>query len=183
MKFSTSNIVHELQPKKMGTWLYQCAEVSISTITKSISHFLLSSLFWKLYQPSGQDQQNGKHTVNYHPSPSELISRIQPLIFLWTPKGFISPEYFLNFFLNLYNPPWLQKSSKLIVSRLLQVQLSQKIESVHFTYAPSKTHCQVFIIIPQVGENSPFPPNSIFWRYFFPQKERGRVTELWSWKN
>ena len=110
--------------------------------------FLLSSLFWKLYQPSGQHQQNGKHTVNYHPSPSELISRIQPLIFLWTPKGFISPEYFLNFFLNLYNPPWLQKNSELIVSRLLQIQLSQKIESVRFYLCPKQNSLPGFYHYP-----------------------------------
>ena len=37
-----------------------------------------------------------EHTVDYTPpSPSELTSRIHPLIFLWTPKEFIfSPEYF-----------------------------------------------------------------------------------------
>ena len=40
-----------------------------------------------------------KHTVDYHPSPLPLTSRIHPLIFLWTPKGFISPIYFFNFFL------------------------------------------------------------------------------------
>ena len=45
-----------------------------------------------------------KYTVDYHPSPSQIISRIHPLIFLWTPKGCISPESFLNFFLNLYMP-------------------------------------------------------------------------------
>ena len=39
-----------------------------------------------------------KHTVDYHPILSELTSRIHPLIFLWTPKGFIfSPECFLIF--------------------------------------------------------------------------------------
>ena len=64
-----------------------------------------------------------EHTVDYHPSPSQLISRIHPLIFLWTPKGFISPESFLNFFLNLYIPPWLRKSFKFIVLRLLQIHL------------------------------------------------------------
>ena len=43
-----------------------------------------------------------EHIADYHPSPSELTSRIDPLIFLWTPKGFISPEYLLIFFLSLY---------------------------------------------------------------------------------
>ena len=38
---------------------------------------------------------------NYHTSPSEFTSRIHPLIFLWTPKVFISPEYFLIFFFTM----------------------------------------------------------------------------------
>ena len=33
-----------------------------------------------------------KHTVDYDPSLSQLISRIHPVIFLWNPKGFIFPE-------------------------------------------------------------------------------------------
>ena len=32
-----------------------------------------------------------KHAVDNHPSLSELTSRIHPLMFLWTPKGFMSP--------------------------------------------------------------------------------------------
>ena len=48
-------------------------------------------------------------------------------IFPWTPKGFTSPESFLNFLLNLYIPPWLRKSFKqnlrLIVLRLLQIHV------------------------------------------------------------
>ena len=48
-------------------------------------------------------------------------------IFPWTPKGFTSPESFLNFLLNLYSPPWLRKSFKqnlrLTVLRLLQIHV------------------------------------------------------------
>ena len=74
-----------------------------------------------------------KYTFDYHPSPSQFVSRIHPLIFPWTPKGFFFPESFLNFFLNLYVPPWLWKSFKLIVLRLLaNISVSQKIESVNF---------------------------------------------------
>ena len=80
-----------------------------------------------------------KHTVDYHPIPSQLISRIYPLIFLWTRKGFMSPESFLNIFLDLYIPPWLWKSFKFIVLRLLtNTFLSQKIESVHFYLRPKQ---------------------------------------------
>ena len=64
--------------------------------------------------PPGQDQKMvNKYTVGYHPTPSEFTPRIRPLIFLWAPKGFISQEYFLNFFTNLYIPPLLQKISNL----------------------------------------------------------------------
>ena len=89
------------------------------------------------------------------------------IIFLWTRKGFISPESFLNFLLNLDIPPWLPKSFKFIVLRLLQIHLwVKKLNLFNFTHAPSKTLPQVFISIPQADGNCPFLPNSIFWRYF-----------------
>ena len=53
-----------------------------------------------------------KRTVDWHLSPSQLTSRMHPLM---THKGFISPEYFFNFFLKLYIPPWLWKSLKFMV--------------------------------------------------------------------
>ena len=91
-------------------------------------HFLLSPLSWKLSQPSGQDQKNGKQTYCRLP---QLTSRIQPLIFLWTPKGFIFPEPFLHFFLNLYILPWLQN----LFIRIKYI-LNQKIKSVYFYSYP-----------------------------------------------
>ena len=87
-----------------------CRGVYIHYFKINPPHFLLSSLFWKLSQILGQDQENSQQTL--------LI-----IIFLWTPEGFISPESFLNFLLNLYIPPWLQKSFKFIVLRLLQIHL------------------------------------------------------------
>ena len=78
-----------------------------------------------------------KHTLDYHPSHSQLISKVHPLIFLWTRKGFISLEFFLNFFPNLYTPPWLWRSFKFIVFRLLaNIFVSQKIKSLHFYSCP-----------------------------------------------
>ena len=50
-----------------------------------------------------------KHTVNYHSSPSWLISRIHPIIILRTPKGCISREYFLNFFHHVYSIIFAEK--------------------------------------------------------------------------
>ena len=115
-----------------------------------------------------------KHTVDYDPSPSQLISRIHTLIFLWTPKEFISPESFLNFFLNLYIPPWLWKSFKFIVLRLLQMHLWVKNWICSFLIIPpSKNLPQVFIIILQADGNCHFLPNSIFWRYFFLRRKGG----------
>ena len=78
-----------------------------------------------------------KHTVDYYHSPSQSGSRIHPLIFLWTTKGFISAEPFLNFFLNLYVPPRLQKNFNFIMLRLMaNTFVSQKIESAHFYSCP-----------------------------------------------
>ena len=112
-----------------------------------------------------------KHTADYHPSPSQVTSRINPLIFLWTTKGFISPESFLNFFLNLYIPPWLQKSFKFMVLRLLaNIFVSQKIESVHFYSCPQEKLSLRFLSLcpplprttPQAEGNYSFLPNSVF---------------------
>ena len=142
--------------------------------SKSIPPFSIACLFWKLSQCSGQNQQNGKHTVNYHPSPSQLISRIHPLIFLWTPKGFISPESFLIFFLNLYIPLWLWKSFKFILLRLLvNTFVNQKIESVHFYSCPQATLPQVFISTSQAEGNYSFLLNRVFWRSIFSPAESG----------
>ena len=77
------------------------------------------------------------HNDNYYPSLSELSPRIHLLKFLWIPRGFISPEYFLNFFSNLCIVPWLRKCFKFMVLRLLEnAFVSQKFESVHFCSIP-----------------------------------------------
>ena len=92
-------------------------------------HLLLSSPFWNLSQPLGQDQQNSKQTY----------CQLAIIIFLWTPKSFISPESFLNFLLNLYIPPWLQKSFKFIVLRLLEIhRWVKKLNLFNFTHAPKQ---------------------------------------------
>ena len=135
----------------------------ISLISKSIPHFLLSSLFWKLSQPLGQNQQNSKQTY----------CRISIIIFLWTPKGFISPESFLNFLQNLYISPWLRKSFKFIVLRLLQIHLwVKKLNLFNFTHAPKQNSPPGFYHYPPGRQELPIFPNSIFWRYFFLSRKR-----------
>ena len=74
-----------------------------------------------------------EHTIDYHPSSSKLTSTKHHPTFLWTPKRLISPEYFSNIFSNLYIPPRLRKSFKLMVLRLLANKfVNLNIESVHF---------------------------------------------------
>ena len=113
-----------------------------------------------------------KHTVDYHPSSSQLTSRIYPLRFLCTPRGFIFSESFLNFFLNLYIPPWLQKSFKFIVLTYCKYICESKNWICSFLLMLlSKTLPQVFIIILQEDGNCPFLPNRVFWRYFFLRRK------------
>ena len=109
---------------------------------------------------------------NYHTSPSEFTSRIHPLIFLWTPKVFISPEYFLIFF-----SPWLQKSFKFMTLRLPENALvSQKTESVYF-YSCSQKLSFRFLSPPlQAEENYPF--HQSFWKIYFFPAVRGRTIIL-----
>ena len=135
----------------------------ISLISKSIPHFLLSSLFWKLSQPLGQNQQNSKQTY----------CRISIIIFLWTPKGFISPESFLNLLLNLYISPWLRKSFKFIVFRLLQIHLwVKKLNLFNFTHAPSKTLPQFLSLSPKQTRIA-HSTRTAFSEDIFPWAERG----------
>ena len=75
-----------------------------------------------------------------------------------TTKGFISPEYFLNLFSNLYIPPWLWKSFKFLMLRLL--------EDTFLLMPLRKT-------LPQAEGNYPFPPNKVFWKSTFHPAERG----------
>ena len=101
-----------------------------------------------------------KHIVEYHPTPSQLTSRT----FLWTLKEFISPEYFLNFFLSLYISPWLRESFKFMVLKLLSnTFVSQKIHAVHFYSCPQAKLSPRFLSFPpQTEGNNPLFPNSVF---------------------
>ena len=82
---------------------------------KIIPHFLLSSLFWKSTQPLGQDQQNSKQTY----------CRLSIIVFLWTPKGFISPESLVA-----------EKFQIFSVKTTANTFVSQKVESVQFYSCP-----------------------------------------------
>ena len=123
-----------------------------------------------------------KHTVNYNPSPSQLTSRIHPLIVLCTPKGFISPESFSNFFLNLHIPPWLQKCFKFMANTFV----SQKIKSVHFySYPQAKLSPRVLSLPPRQKEITNSFRAAFSEDPFFPQQkgEEDYGVELWSYQN
>ena len=92
-----------------------CRGTSIPYFKINTPIFCCSLFFEEYLNPQVRmNKVVNEHTVDYHPSPSELTSRIHPRIFLWTPKEFISLESFLNFFSNLYIPPWLRNSSEFI---------------------------------------------------------------------
>ena len=122
-----------------------------------------------------------KHTLDYHPSPAEFTSSIHPLIFLWNPKGFISPEYFLIFFSNLYIPLWLKKCFEFMVLRLLVIHLWVKELNLFIsTHAPKQNSPPGFYHhYSRQKEITHFPQTKFFENPFFPQ-QRGRG--LWSWK-
>ena len=130
---------------------------------------LLPPLFRKISKPSGQGQQNGKpHTIDCHPSPSELTSMIHPLIFLWILKRLISLGYFLNFFSNLYIPSWLQKSFKFMVLRLLgdtYVSRNLTMNLINFAHAPKQNS-------PPGRRELPISPGQLFLKiYFSPSRK------------
>ena len=114
---------------------------------------ILSKSYWFgqpiiLSQPLGQDQQNSKQTY----------CQLPITWFLWTPKGSISPESFLNFLLNLYIPPWLPKSFKFIVLRLLQSHLwVKKLNLFNFTHAPKQNSRPGFCYYPPVRRELHIP--------------------------
>ena len=136
-------------------------------------HFLLLHLSRRLSQPSGQ--MLNEHMVDYHPSLSEFTSRIHPLIYLRTLKGFISPEY-LIFFSNLHIPPGLKKMFQIHGAKITwKYTFESKNRICSFSLMPQANPPPP----PQAERNYPFHPNKVFWKSFFLQ-QRGRG--LWSWK-
>ena len=67
-------------------------------------------------------------------------------MFLWTPEGFMSPEYFLNVFSNPFTPSCLGKTFRVKIT-------GQYIWIWSFSLMiPSKTLLQVLIITPKQNE-------------------------------
>ena len=90
---------------------YQCVEVHISPNSKLMPPFSVVPSFLKIITTlrSGLTKWINKHTFNYHHNPSQLTSRIHPLIFPWTHKGFISPESLIFFPKPVYSTMVVEK--------------------------------------------------------------------------
>ena len=151
--------------KAISLWTNTSVQRCLYSLFQNHSpNFLLSSLFWKLSQPLGQDQQNSK----------QMYCLLPIVIFLWTLKGFTSPESFLNLLLNLYIPPWLRKSFKFIMLRLLQLHLW--VKKLNFTHAPKQNYPPGFCRYPPGRRELPISPKQHFLKIFFPEhKEEERI--------
>ena len=89
----------------------------------------------------------------------------------------MSPESFLNFFLNLYIPPWLRKGFKFMMLRSLAITfVSQKIQSVHFYLYPKAKLSPRLLSLPPPPRRREIsiPPEQHFLEiYFFPSRKGG----------
>ena len=107
-----------------------------------------------------------KYTVDYHSNPSQLISRIHTLYFYGLQRGWSLS--FLNFFQSLYILPWLQKSFKFIVLRLLQIHLwVKKLSLFIFTHAPKQNSPSGFYHYPTGKRELSIPFEQCFLKIFF----------------
>ena len=135
--------------------------LSIPTISISPLSAVLS--FLKIFSTGRSGSTKLLPITDYHIS-----------IFPWTPKGFTSPESFLNFLLNLYIPPWLPKSFKFIVLRLLQIHLwVKKLNLFNFTHAPKQNSPPGFYHYPPGRRELRITPEQHNPKTFFPEQKEG----------
>ena len=116
-----------------------------------------------------------KHTLHCHPSPSELISRIHPLIFLiflWTQRGLISPEYFLNFFLKLVYPTMVAEKFHIYGVKITGKYIFESKNLNLFILSPSKAFPQLFIITMPGRRKLSILPKQRFLKIYFSLVER-----------
>ena len=106
----------------------------------STSPFSVVLTFSRIFQPPGQDQQNGKHRVDYQPCSSRLASRIHPPfhISINSLELYLSPECVVNFLSNLYIPPCVGNIFKFMVFTFVENALNLGIFT-HVPHSPAKT--------------------------------------------
>ena len=147
-------------------------------ILKSMASFSAAPFFWRIAQPSGEDQQNGKQTYCQLPSLSFRITFKDTCFQISVDSyGFYLSSEYLRIFSQtcIAHHGW----RKFMVFRLLEyVFVRQKIESNHFCSCPqAKFSPQVLNIIHQGGRNYPFPQGNVFMKIYFPPAEKGQKEE------
>ena len=114
-----------------------------------------------------------EHTVDYHHSLSELVSRIYSLLFVWTLKGFISTEYFFNFFLKPVYPTMVVERFQICVYKITGKYICKSKNWIRsfLLMPPSETLLQVLIMISHAEGNyslstfSPAEGGFCSWKY------------------
>ena len=133
--------------------------------------------FWKLSQPSGQDQQNGKQTYCWIPPYSFSINVKDTASHIsMDSEGVYLSRIFLEFFpkpvyFTMVAGKFLIHGIKITIKHICQPKNSC---CSFLLMPPSKTLSQVFIITPQTEGNNPFFRNSVFWRSIFSPAEGGK---------
>ena len=134
---------------------------------------MLPPLFRKYLNP--QVRINNKVcSVDYHPCPSRLASRIYPFTFLKTPQGLVSlsPECLLSFLSNLHIPPCVGKTFEFMVFKFLENTLNLGI----FTYAPLIPFLKLahkFLSPHSKQMEITHSPRQHFFELCFPQQRKG----------
>ena len=102
--------------------------------------FLLTLLFWG-YLNSMIRINKMVNSLDYHPCPSRLASRIHPFIFLYTHEGFIS--------LSLQNACWIFSQT------LIFHHMWEKFSNLWSWHSWKMHWFEVFLLIPFPTQNSP----------------------------
>ena len=109
-------------------------------------------------------------TVNYHSIPSQLSSRIHPLIFLWSPKG----VYLCKIFLELFSETCISHHcGNVSNSWCYDYQKIHICDTKNWFFSfllmtPNETVTKVLIITTSRRKRVPISPNSLFWKSVFP---------------
>ena len=135
------------------------------------SHFLLPPLFWRISQPSDQDQHNGKRTYCQLPPLLFWINLKDTASHIFMDSLVVdhSPEYFLNFLQTCISHNCWAKFSNKSSQDYWEMHLWVKnLNLLIFTHASTQNPLPGSYHHLQGEGNYSFPPGSVFWKSFFP---------------
>ena len=150
-------------------------------ILKSMASFSAAPFFWRIAQPSGEDQQNGKQTYCQLPSLSFRITFKDTCFQISVDSyGFYLSSEYLRIFSQtcIAHHGW----RKFMVFRLLEyVFVRQKIESNHFCSCPQAKFSPRFLISStREGEITHFLKATFLWKSIsLQQKKDKKRRKLW----